>query len=93
MNRVVKNWITSALGIILMFTALGLYVGHKYGVVEMELTMLELAGMLVLGYVFLMAKDSLITGLFMGIFKVNAKEDEPAKVVDQSDNPHDEFKN
>lgn len=58
-----------------MGVALFLYIGHKYGVVEVELTLVELIIMLILGWVFLMAKNSLLEGLFLGLFKIKAKDD------------------
>lgn len=78
MTRVLKNWITSLLGVLIMAVALFLFIGHKYGIVEYGLTMLELIIMLTLGYVFLMAKDSLITGLLMGILKIKPKDEPPS---------------
>lgn len=78
MTRVLKNWITSLMGLLIMGVALYLFIGHKYGVVEYGVTMLEFITMITLGYVFLMAKDSLITGLLMNILKVKPKDEPPA---------------
>ena len=67
-----QNKITTTVGILLMLTALGLYVGSKFA--NYDVTVLELGGVSALGWVFLTAKDSLIEGVLMNVFKIK-KED------------------
>lgn len=51
-----------------MLSALGLYVGSKFS--NYDITMLELGGVSTLGWVFLTAKDSLIEGVLLNVFKI-----------------------
>lgn len=67
-----QSKITTTIGILLMLTALGLYVGSKFA--NYEVTVIELCGVSALGWVFLTAKDSLIEGVLMNVFKIK-KED------------------
>jgi len=67
-----QNKITTGIGITLMLAAVGLYVGSKFA--NYEVTVLELGGVSTLGWVFLTAKDSLIEGVLLTMFKVK-KED------------------
>jgi succinate dehydrogenase hydrophobic anchor subunit len=79
-DRLLKQRITSVIGVLLM--CFGLYVAYMMFDKETLKTMpiLDLVArvgfvgaILVLGYVFLMAKDSLLTGLFWGAFKTGVK--------------------
>ena len=63
-----QNKITTTVGVLLMIAALGLYVGSKFA--DYEVTILELGGVSALGWVFLTAKDSLIEGVLMNVFKI-----------------------
>jgi hypothetical protein len=76
-DRILKNIVTSIIGVILM--AFALYVAwimfdketlKTMAVLDLTARVGFVAAILALGYVFLMAKDSLITGLFWGAFKV-----------------------
>ena len=67
-----QNKITTGIGVTLMLAALGLYIGSKFA--NYEVTVLELGGVSALGWVFLAAKDSLIEGVLMNVFKIK-KED------------------
>lgn len=72
-DRIIKNWITSIIGAIMMCSAIYVLVVN---VKLLTLTTIGLVGALAaLGYVFLMAKDSLIEGLFLGAFKISTKKD------------------
>ena len=66
-----KNWITSIFGGLLMALAITLFILTKLGTVDFS--MWELVAIAVLGWVFLWAKDTLIEGLFLGMFKVKEK--------------------
>ena len=66
MKKRLKNWITSILGILLfIFSGFMLYLGN-FGVWES----LPIFSM---GYMFLMAKDSLLEGISMGLLKLKSK--------------------
>ena len=64
-----KNKITSWIGVILMTVAIFLYVAGKYSD-KFETSTLELATIAVLGWVFLTARDTLLEGLFLNLFKI-----------------------
>jgi hypothetical protein len=64
-----KNKITSWIGVILMTVAIFLYVAGKYSD-KFETSTLELATIAVLGWVFLTARDTLLEGLFLNVFKI-----------------------
>tara|TARA_R110000868_G_scaffold89621_2_gene249425 strand:+ start:1331 stop:1555 length:225 start_codon:yes stop_codon:yes gene_type:complete len=67
-----QSKITTGIGVTLMLAALGLYIGSKFA--NYEVTVLELGGVSALGWVFLTAKDSLIEGVLLNVFRVK-KED------------------
>jgi hypothetical protein len=67
-----QNKITTGIGVTLMLAALGLYIGSKFA--NYEVTVLELGGVSALGWVFLTAKDSLIEGVLLNVFRIK-KED------------------
>jgi len=64
-----KNKITSWIGVILIVIAIFLYVAGKYSD-KFETSTLELATIAVLGWVFLTARDTLLEGLFLNLFKI-----------------------
>ena len=64
-----KNKITSWIGVILMTVAIFLYIAGKYSD-KFETSTLELATIAVLGWVFLTARDTLLEGLFLNVFKI-----------------------
>jgi hypothetical protein len=68
-----KNKITSWIGVILMTIAIFLYVAGKYSD-KFETSTLELATIAVLGWVFLTARDTLLEGLFLNLFKIKKEE-------------------
>lgn len=59
---------TTIIGVIIMVATVGLWITGYFVELQYELTKLELAGGVALGWVFLRAKDTLIEGLFKGIF-------------------------
>lgn len=63
-----QNKITTGIGVTLMLAALGLYIGSKFA--NYEVTVLELGGVSALGWVFLTAKDSLIEGVLLNVFRI-----------------------
>jgi len=66
MKKRLKNWITSILGVLLfIFAGVALYLG--------KFSVWESLPLFALGYTFLMAKDSVLEGLTMGILKVKSK--------------------
>lgn len=68
-----KNKITSWIGVILMTIAIFLYIAGKYSD-KFETSTLELATIAVLGWVFLTARDTLLEGLFLNLFKIKKEE-------------------
>ena len=64
-----KNKITSWIGVILIAVAIFLYIAGKYSD-KFETSTLELATIAVLGWVFLTARDTLLEGLFLNLFKI-----------------------
>ena len=67
-----QNWFTTIIGAILMITAVTMYVVDKFQP-SFEIHVTEIAAVAVLGYVFLMAKDTLLEGLFLNIFRIKDK--------------------
>lgn len=67
-----RNWATTIIGILIMAIAVILYTAGKF--IDLQINSLEAATMLVLGWVFFTAKDTLLEGLFLNLFKIK-KED------------------
>ena len=68
-----QNWLTTAIGAVLMLTAITMYVLSK--VKDFEVSLIETASVAVLGWVFLTARDTLLEGMFMNLFKIKKSED------------------
>ncbi len=73
MKERLKNKLTSWIGVILMVVAIFLYVAGKYSD-KFETSTLELATIAVLGWVFLTARDTLLEGLFLNLFKIKKEK-------------------
>lgn len=73
MKERLKNKLTSWIGVTLMAVAIFLYVAGKYSD-KFETSTLELATIAVLGWVFLTARDTLLEGLFLNLFKIKKEE-------------------
>jgi len=73
MKERLKNKLTSWIGVILIAVAIFLYVAGKYSD-KFETSTLELATIAVLGWVFLTARDTLLEGLFLNLFKIKKEE-------------------
>lgn len=69
MKQRIKNLITSIIGGLLMITGVAMIVS-TYFINAYTFKVTEYLSILVLGWVFLMAKDTLIEGIFLNIFKV-----------------------
>lgn len=67
-----KNKYTSIIGAIILAGAGVLFVIGKYNE-KFDLSILEFGALMAVGYIFLMAKDSLIEGIFLNIFKIKEK--------------------
>ena len=72
-NRIVRNWVTTVFGTLLMLAALAMLIANRIPQANIDFSWLEMVGTALLGWVFLMAKDSLLEGLFMGMFKIGTK--------------------
>jgi len=72
--RIIRNWITTIFGALLMFAAITMLVVNRLPEANLDFSWIEFVGTALLGWVFLMAKNSLIEGLFLGIFKVPSKD-------------------
>ena len=70
-SRILKNKITSIFGGILMLMALVMFILNRIPLYDVDFSYMEMVGTAVLGWVFLMAKDSLLEGIFLNIFKIN----------------------
>jgi len=73
-TRLIRNIITTVIGTLLMLTGIAMLVANRLPSANVDFSWIEMVGTMLLGWVFLMAKDSLIEGLFLGFFKVKAKE-------------------
>lgn len=67
MKDVLKNWITSLLGVIIVLAGIGLIYFGKIGV-------LESLPLFCLGWVFIFAKDKLLEEISLKILKVKNEE-------------------
>lgn len=68
-----KNWLTTIIGAILMLTAVAMYVISKMKP-EMDIHITEMATVAILGWVFLTARDTLLEGMFLNIFKMKKSD-------------------
>jgi hypothetical protein len=68
-----QNWLTTGIGAVLMLTAITMYVLSK--VKDFDVSLIETASVAVLGWVFLTARDTLLEGMFMNLFKIKKSED------------------
>lgn len=68
MKKRLKNWITSVIGAVMMVFAIVMYVmNHFY---NFDIPGVEIAAIALLGWVFLTARDTLLEGIFLNIFKI-----------------------
>lgn len=77
MKTRLKSWITSILGIVIMLAASFMFFFGEM-VVNKEDYEMAIGTWLIsmfLGFVFLMAKNSLITGIFFGLLKIKNPEE------------------
>ena len=73
MKARLQNWLTTSIGAVLMLTAIIMYVLSK--IKGYEVSIMETASVAILGWVFLTARDTLLEGVFMNLFKINKKAD------------------
>lgn len=72
MKERLQNWLTTSIGAVLMLTAITMYILSK--VKGYEVSLVETASVAVLGWVFLTARDTLLEGMFMNLFKIKKSE-------------------
>jgi hypothetical protein len=72
MKERLQNWLTTIIGAILMITAITMYVLSK--VKGYEVSIIETASVAILGWVFLTARDTLLEGVFLNLFKITKKD-------------------
>lgn len=72
MKERLQNWLTTIIGAILMITAITMYVLSK--VKGYEVSIIETASVALLGWVFLTARDTLLEGVFLNLFKITKKD-------------------
>jgi hypothetical protein len=73
MKKRLQNWVTTVIGALMMILALVMYMlNNFYG---FEIPNLEIIMMIVLGWVFVTARDTLLEGLFFNLFKIKKPED------------------
>ena len=68
MKKRLQNLITSIIGGMLLMVGVAMVVAKYF--FNYEFSVIEFTTILVLGWVFLTAKDTLIEGIFMNIFKI-----------------------
>ena len=73
MKSRLSNWLTTTIGAVLMLVAIGMYIVGKFKP-EMEVSTMEMATVAVLGWVFLTARDTLLEGMFLNMFKVKRSD-------------------
>ena len=72
-NRIFKEKISSVIGAIIMLIATAMLFANAF-LDNYNFTFIQILPILILGWVFLMAKDSLIEGIFMNIFKIKKND-------------------
>lgn len=70
-ERLFKHWITSVFGVILMGLSVGMFLLNHFKPTAQPFTVTEMVTVAVLGWVFMMAKTSLLEGIFLGLFKIS----------------------
>lgn len=75
-----QNWLTTGIGAVLMLTAITMYVLSK--VKDFDVSLIETASVAVLGWVFLTARDTLLEGMFMNLFKIKKSKEESEEEVE-----------
>lgn len=77
MKKRLQNWVTTIIGAVMMALALVMYVLNSvYG---FEIPNLEIVMMIILGWVFVTARDTLLEGLFFNLFKVKKPVEEDSE--------------
>lgn len=74
MRERLQNWMTTIIGALLMIAAVSMYIIEKFKP-EIDIHITEVASVAVLGWVFLTAKDTLLEGVFLNIFRIKKKTD------------------
>lgn len=75
-NRIIKKgWITTVMGIPIFLFGVFMIVGKVYDAItgkcpDCHFSVVEITSTVVLGYALIMAKDTLIEGLTLGLFKL-----------------------
>lgn len=70
-ERIVKHWITSLFGVVLMCLSVGMFLLNHIKPTAQPFTLMEMITVALLGWVFLWAKTSLLEGVFLGLFKIS----------------------
>jgi len=70
-DRIFRHVFMSVIGVIIWVITLGLFIINKLDLMEnaREISVMEFVAFMMLGYIFFVAKTSLLNGLSMGIFK------------------------
>jgi hypothetical protein len=74
MKERLQNWLTTAIGAVLMLTAITMYILSK--VKDLDISLIETASVAILGWVFLTARDTLLEGLFLNLFKIKKDQED-----------------
>jgi len=72
-SRITKNLITTFFGALLMFIAVAMLLLDRLPIIEgVDFSWLEMVGTAVLGWAFFTAKDTLLEGIFLNLFKIKS---------------------
>lgn len=74
--RVIRNWVTTVIGTLLLLGSVALFIISKLKMFEFDFTYVQLLPTVLLGWVLLMAKDSILEGITMGVFKIKEKDND-----------------
>ena len=74
MKTRLKNIITSLIGIVVMLASSLMYFFGDLITEEYEMSLTEYLTLLFVGYIFLVAKDSLIQGILCNLLKIKGKK-------------------
>lgn len=74
MKKRLKNWITTVIGAIMMVVGLAMIIANYFNLVEKDIPILEIVMIMIFGWTFLFAKDTLLEGMFLSLFKVKKSD-------------------
>lgn len=73
MKERIQNWATTIIGAIIIILGLSLYTLSQFK--DFQIGLVEFITLMVLGWVFLTSKNTLLEGVFLNIFRIKKSDD------------------